>query len=186
VQIEAALDEPKNVDALGSFMKEHCRTFEGEESALEHTEIHNMYVALLETMIEDKLSTAGLDMSKLMNSLSTDYLESRTEQKQVMRVTDVLNSLSDFIVFRASMLATKRELDVSARPVPAQLPLSEQPNWPELPDITPEMHKMLTSTRELENSTDFWNVVDRKYCRVDARNSAVAGVSVNLVRGEST
>lgn len=141
-------------------------------------------MALIESILEQQLAAVGLDMGQLMESLTNAYLESRIDNKVVIRMVDHLHAASDFQNFHSTMTAARRDKYASTPRAP--LVGAALAEWPEPPaDLPPDLHDHLLKIRALVDAGEeegFRNLTDRKWIRVDARPSDCPGCRVNLVR----
>lgn len=185
IQFEVAMEDPHNAERLRSFMMAQCDSFDTEEHLLEHTAMHEEYCALIESILEEQLQAADLDMGRLMDSLTNEYLESRVENKVVIRMVDHLHAASDFQNFHSAMTAAR--LEKYAATPRAPVGGAAYGAWPEPPpDLPQDLCDMIYKVQSLETAVvpemGFWNLANRKWITVDARPSDDPQCRVNMVR----
>lgn len=118
--------EPSFVALTQSFHKEHCEAFgEGEESRLEHTTLHERYVALCERELVAGLAQEmgpGFDMGPLLDALPAYLREHGDALRHLTAAADddaaelasladtlaVLHRLTSFVDFKADMQEERR------------------------------------------------------------------------------
>jgi hypothetical protein len=112
-------------ETLSNFCREHMHSFEDkEENRLEHMQIFNDYVALLEGLIQDRLSQRleGFDMGAFL-----EWLEAQPLEKLCSDVLDTLLSATDFETFKQHMLSYKTEAAMaSLQPLISFVPSAHQ------------------------------------------------------------
>mmetsp|Transcript_36042 Transcript_36042/g.84521 ORF Transcript_36042/g.84521 Transcript_36042/m.84521 type:complete len:215 (-) Transcript_36042:45-689(-) len=96
---------------LRNFGEKHCHEFEdSEENKLVYTELFKKYSDSIEEYVFGKLAEAlpGFDVASFL-----EELEARGDSEIDEGVLDLLNSLSDFCVFKQQMLAHKNKEKIS-------------------------------------------------------------------------
>ena len=98
------------------FFKENYKMFDGEEeNKLEHTEVFNKYVGLMDTDIDQKLSAEfNEDQQK---AFLIDFKDNQAKYKEINPpVVDQLFAFVDFSEFKLRILDYKKMMDMTAKP----------------------------------------------------------------------
>mmetsp|Transcript_87725 Transcript_87725/g.171569 ORF Transcript_87725/g.171569 Transcript_87725/m.171569 type:complete len:175 (+) Transcript_87725:149-673(+) len=102
--LEEILQDDSFQSELSSFYQNNCDKFEeSKENKLEYTEVFNQYTTLVESYLENYLSSkiAGFDMKRF------ERLMSERQDSLSGEAFDLLSSLGDFLEFKDTMVAQK-------------------------------------------------------------------------------
>ena len=120
------MGEPAFVAQQAHFTRVHCYSFylEGDENKLEHTQLHDDYVAMVDSELTTALTAemgSGFDMAEFLAALPAFVAAGGAEgtfddgeAAGPQQTLDVLTRLTSFISFKEDMRAAKRAKQAAA------------------------------------------------------------------------